>query len=153
MKMGAKIGYSTGTCAAAASAAAAHYALTGRAPERWSIVTPDGVRVDLPIEGPERSEDRASAVVRKRAGSDSDVTDGMEIRACVRLTGGNGDGNNVVLLGGEGVGQVTKRGLSVPAGEPAINPVPRRMILAEVARVLPPGIGAEITVSAPDGEE
>ena len=77
----------------------------------------------------------ATAAVRKDAGDDPDVTDGLEVVATVSWN----DGSEVTFSAGEGVGTVTKPGLQVPPGQPAINPVPRRMIVAAVRQVTPAG--------------
>ena len=84
----------------------------------------------------------ATAAVRKDAGDDPDVTDGLEIVATVSWN----DGSEVTFSAGEGVGTVTKPGLQVPPGQPAINPVPRRMIVAAVRQVTPRGLHVEIAI-------
>jgi cobalt-precorrin-5B (C1)-methyltransferase len=84
----------------------------------------------------------ATAAVRKDAGDDPDVTDGFEIVVTVSWT----DGSEVTFSAGEGVGMVTRPGLQVPPGQPAINPVPRRMIVAAVRQVTPRGLHVEIAI-------
>lgn len=135
-------------CAAAAAKAAALLLFTGEAPARVAVATPAGRKLYLPVVGAVLGEGWARCGVVKDAGADPDVTDGLTIYVTVRpaLAG-------VILRGGEGVGVVTRPGLAVPVGEPAINPVPRAVITREVAAVLPPGQGAEVTISVPGGEK
>lgn len=141
-------GYTTGMCAAAAAKAAALLLFRGEAPPAVTVVTPAGRELELPVAVAVRGEEWARCGVVKDAGDDPDVTDGLTIFAEARPAPAG-----IVLRGGEGVGVVTRPGLPVPVGEPAINPVPRRLILREVAAVLPPGRGAEVTISVPGGAE
>ena len=142
-------GYTTGTCAAAASLAAAVMLLQGRRMEQVSLTTPKGVRLDLEVEEMDTGENRVSCGVRKDAGDDPDVTDGLMVYSQVRLpdadsvdvSGAGGDyvyekdGLRLNLSGGVGVGRVTQCGLSCEVGKAAINPVPRQMIFEQVAGV------------------
>ncbi|MGB9792696.1 MAG: cobalt-precorrin-5B (C(1))-methyltransferase CbiD [Thermacetogeniaceae bacterium] len=140
-------GYTTGTCAAAAAKAAV-LALLGERPEMVEVVLPAGGTAAIRIEGCEVSEDGAArAWVVKDAGDDPDVTNGARIEAAARLIP-----EGIKVRGGVGVGVVTKPGLPVPPGMPAINPVPMRMIRESVASILPRGRGAEVTISVPEGE-
>ena len=141
-------GYTTGSCAAAAAKAAAML-LSGRgSPETVEIALPDGERVAFPIVFVERlGEDRARAAVRKFAGDDPDVTDGALIIAEVERRTGDG----ISFRAGEGVGVVTRPGLSVPPGEPAINPAPREMIRRALREIRADGFA--VTVSVPGGRE
>lgn len=141
-------GYTTGMCAAAAAKAAALLLFTGEVLTVVTVVTPEGRGLRLPVAAAVRGDGWARCGVVKDAGDDPDVTDGLTIYAEVRPAAGG-----IVLRGGEGVGVVTRPGLPVPVGEPAINPVPRALILREVAAVLPPGQGAEVTISVPGGAE
>lgn len=141
-------GYTTGVCAAAAAKAAALLLFRGEVPPAVTVVTPAGRELELPVAVAVRGEEWARCGVVKDAGDDPDVTDGLTIFAEARPAPAG-----IVLRGGEGVGVVTRPGLPVPVGEPAINPVPRRLILREVAAVLPPGRGAEVTISVPGGAE
>ena len=146
-----RCGYTTGTCAAAASKAAAILLLTGRVPERVRIDTPKGIPLDLPVEEPVRGKGYASCGVRKFSGDDPDVTDGALIVARV-AAGAPG----VRIDGGGGVGRATKPGLKVPVGEAAINPAPREMIRAAVSAVLGEtgeAEGLDVVISVPGGEE
>jgi cobalt-precorrin-5B (C1)-methyltransferase len=139
-------GYSTGACAAAAAKAAVIMLLSREAPAEVEIGLPRGERVSFAVHGVAPDGDQARASVRKSAGDDPDVTDGVDVVASVTWI----DGANVVFAAGEGVGIVTKPGLSVPPGEPAINPVPRGMIRSAVREVT--GRGVKITISIPGGE-
>ena len=144
-----RYGYTTGSCAAAAAKAAAMMALSGQAIEQVSIDTPKGWILDIKIEEHSLGNRTAVCAVKKDAGDDPDNTDGILIEACCEILETPG----VVIKGGKGVGMVTKPGLQIAPGQPAINPVPRRMIEKEVLEVLPGGKGAMITISVPQGEE
>jgi cobalt-precorrin-5B (C1)-methyltransferase len=143
-------GFTTGTCAAAAAAAAARM-LAGEPCEAVDVELPDGERITLAVEAAARvTGARARAAVIKDAGDDPDVTDGMSVVVEVERVTGVGD--TLEFAAGEGVGTVTRAGLQVQAGEPAINPVPRAMIAAAVRAVLPDG-PLRLTVSVPGGRE
>ncbi len=134
-------GYTTGACAAAAAKAAVLGLLGREHPGRVEIPFPDGSRhgFDLCRFGP------GLATVVKDAGDDPDVTNGAEIGAEARWLA-DSDGERIVLVNGPGVGVATKPGLPVAVGEPAINPVPRRMIREAVAEALAEGGRAEARV-------
>jgi cobalt-precorrin-5B (C1)-methyltransferase len=139
-----RTGITTGTCAAAAAKAAVT-ALAGQPiPDEVEVSLPSGQAIRVPIVDVHLQADgsEATASVRKDAGDDPDVTDGLEIRATVSWT----ETADVTFAAGEGVGTVTKPGLQVPPGEPAINPGPRRMIAEAVRQVTPRGVRAEIAV-------
>ena len=141
-------GFSTGACAAAAAKAAALVLRGAGRVGEVEIPFPDGTRVSFAVESAEPlGGARARAAVRKSAGDDPDVTDKALIVAEVRETAGAG----VSFRAGKGVGTVTRPGLSVPPGEPAINPGPRRMI-SEALREVSSG-GYEVTISIPGGAE
>ena len=145
-------GFTTGTCAAAASKAAAVMLLTGRELHSVCLVTPAGIGLDLPLENVERGDGFASCAVRKDSGDDPDVTNGLLVYARVEKTAAPG----VLLEGGAGIGRVTKPGLDQKVGEAAINSTPRRMIAAALREVCEdagyPG-GLHVVLSAPGGEE
>ncbi|MCS7095790.1 MAG: cobalt-precorrin-5B (C(1))-methyltransferase CbiD [Candidatus Bathyarchaeota archaeon] len=144
-----KYGISTGACAAAAAKAAV-LTLIDKPADHVGVPTPIGLRLEVPIEGCRKLDaNKAVAWVVKNAGDDADATDGLRIYATVKLT----DDGEVVIKGGRGVGRVTKPGLTVSIGEPAINPVPRIMIRDAVREVIPTGRGAEILIEVPGGEE
>ncbi len=150
-----KKGFTTGSCAAAAGKAAAYMLLGGVRKERIEIDTPAGGKYCPLIEETEICEDCVSCAVRKEAGDDPDVTDGILIFAKVRRMGSEKDGGRVMIKGGEGVGTVTRPGLDQPVGAYAINSVPRRMIENEVRQVMElfdyRG-DLEIEISVPDGK-
>lgn len=146
-----RLGYTTGSCAAAAAKAAAWMLLTGRRKEAVKLTTPRGMDLDLAVEKIAMDPDRVSCAIRKDGGDDPDVTDGALIFASVRRTAGPG----VTIDGGQGVGRVTKRGLDQPVGAAAINSTPRRMIrenVEEVCRLLDYRGGLEVIISVPQGE-
>ena len=91
---------------------------------------------------------RCNGTGSKDAGDDPDITNGISILAEVQLRPLPG----IVIQGGAGIGTVTKPGLQVPVGEPAINPVPRQMIERALLPLLPPGQGIKVIVSAPGGQ-
>jgi cobalt-precorrin-5B (C1)-methyltransferase len=149
---GLRYGWTTGACATAATTAAYTALLTGE--------FPDPVRIDLPNDrhpsfalATELLEDGAATVgIVKDAGDDPDVTH----RALIRVRVARAPGESLVFRAGEGVGTVTQPGLPIAPGEPAINPVPRRMIggaLAGVAAAHGMAGGFEVTVSVPGGAE
>ena len=145
-----RCGYTTGTCAAGAAAAAAEALLSGRVPPSLRLETPAGISVFLEPELVEQSRDRAVCGVRKDAGDDCDVTDGTLIVATVtRIPSG------IEIDGGEGVGRVTRPGLNQPVGEAAINAVPRRMIEEQLREALKRSgqtCGLRAVISAPEGK-
>ena len=144
-------GYTTGTCAALAAAGAAELLLTGRAPEKLSLLTPGGLRVELRPEGLTMDRESAVCAVRKDAGDDPDVTDGILIAARVSRRE-----RGIKLEAGEGIGRVTKPGLDREVGEAAINSVPRKMIRAALETVCAGagyGGGLSVTLSVPGGAE
>lgn len=147
-----RFGYTTGTCAAAASKAAAQMLLSGEEIREISFLTPKGILLNLEILHIEKGEDFVSCAVRKDAGDDPDMTDGLEIFSIVKKI----KDSKIVLDGGPGVGRVTKKGLEQPVGNAAINKVPRSMILKAVEDVCSEYDyegGLEIIISVPKGEE
>ncbi len=147
-----RMGYTTGSCAAAAAKAATEMLLTGNLVEETALRTPKGVLLHLNIEDISRGEGFVQCAVRKDGGDDPDVTTGMLIYAKVSRKAEPG----VHIDGGKGVGRVTRKGLQQPVGEAAINRVPRQMITEEVSQVCAAkGYtgGMEVLVSAPEGEE
>lgn len=118
-----RCGYTTGSCAAAASKAAAEMLLSGNVTGIVSIQTPKGIPLTLDVIEPLLESDQATCAIRKDSGDDPDITNGILIYATVRKCE-----SGVLIDGGEGVGRVTKPGLNQPVGEAAINSTPRRMI-------------------------
>jgi len=147
-----RFGYTTGACATAA-AKAAFTALLGRNfPDPVVITLPGGEKPAFALATTEIGADFARVGVVKDAGDDPDVTHGALIVATVRRAP---PGSGVNFRAGAGVGTVTRPGLPIPVGEPAINPVPRAMIrraLGEVAAEAGVAADAEVEISIPDGE-
>lgn len=143
-------GWTTGACATAATKAAFDALATGRFPDPVEITLPKGGTAAFALALEELGEGFARAGVVKDAGDDPDVTHGATVIATVR-TGVDG----VTFAAGEGVGTVTKEGLPVPPGEPAINPVPRAMMtraVEEVAAARGVPAAARIEIAIPGGE-
>jgi cobalt-precorrin-5B (C1)-methyltransferase len=145
-------GYTTGSCAAAATKAALT-ALILQEPQREATIRlPVGQDVTFQLESCTYSAETATAGIVKDGGDDPDATHGALILSSVEWR----DEPGILLDGGVGVGRVTKPGLPVPIGEPAINPVPRKMIAEAAQDVLRQyGIerGVKVVISVPDGEE
>src|SRR5919107_2657234 len=148
-----RTGWTTGTCAAAAAKAAAEALVSGEAQEEVEIQLPrkgEEKRVRFAVEQCAVGEAWAEAVVVKDAGDDPDVTHGAHLTARVSWREGVG----IELDRGEGVGAVTKPGLGLPVGGPAINEVPRRMISYSVEEVIDPDErGLRVVISVPGGEK
>jgi cobalt-precorrin-5B (C1)-methyltransferase len=146
-------GWTTGTCAAAAARAAYEALLTGTFPETVSVTLPGGARPSFALAFEELGEDFARAGIIKDAGDDPDVTHGALIIALVSHAP---PGSGVAFRAGEGVGTVTRAGLSLPPEEPAINPVPRQMIktaIGEAADLCGAAGDVIVEISIPGGEE
>ncbi|MCK6393744.1 cobalt-precorrin-5B (C(1))-methyltransferase [Zoogloea sp.] len=151
---GNRTGFSTGANSAAAAAAATLGLVHGRVPDAVECVLPNTQRVRFTITDGWTDGLRARAVSIKDAGDDPDATNGAHLTAEVeRLPGAEG---RIVLRGGPGVGTVTKPGLGLDVGGPAINPVPRRNITDNVraagSAILATGDGLAVTISVPGGE-
>jgi cobalt-precorrin-5B (C1)-methyltransferase len=144
---GAK-GFTTGTAAAAASVAATRF-LMDRSCRNVMLTLSAGKELVIPITGCLRTENGAEAWVTKDAGDDPDVTHGAVIVSSVEIL----DVVGVTILGGKGVGVVTKPGLPVPPGKAAINPGPMALIRRSMEAELPQGNGALVSISIPNGEE
>src|ERR1700722_16079278 len=145
-------GWTTGACASGAARAAFEALLTGRFPDPVPVALPKGLRPEFALATHELGDDFARVGIVKDAGDDPDVTHGALIVATVRLAP---PGAGVIFRAGEGVGTVTRPGLPLPVGEPAINPAPRVMIrgnLEEVATSFGAGVDAIVEISVPDGE-
>lgn len=159
-----KRGYTTGTCAAAAAKAAAIMLFSGEKVREVRLTVPAGETLFLEVEETVRHFDAVSCAVRKDAGDDPDITHGMLVFAEVkkeptqrkeRPSEVEADSIQIVLEGGEGIGRVTKPGLEQPVGAPAINKVPRSMIM-EAVRQAAEEAGfcgtLKVTISAPEGK-
>jgi cobalt-precorrin-5B (C1)-methyltransferase len=145
-------GWTTGTCAAAAAKAAFAALVTGEFPDPVAVTLPRGERPSFVLATTRMDANTATAGIVKDAGDDPDVTHGALVCATVRL---RAPGAGIALRAGEGVGMVTRPGLPVPPGEPAINPVPRRMIrnaIEEVAAASGRSADAEVEISIPGGQ-
>ena len=149
-KQALRTGWTTGTCAAAAAKAATTALYTGEIQRTVEIGLPSGQRVRFPVDKCATSQAEAEAVVVKDAGDDPDVTHGARLTATVRWR----DQPGIELDGGVGVGVVTKPGLGLEVGGPAINPVPRAMITQSVGEAIDLAQrGIQIIISVPDGEK
>lgn len=151
-------GYTTGACAAAAAKAATLITATGSLPEKVDLTFPDGSNHSFSVHRAKSRPNGGTASIIKDAGDDPDVTNGAEIVATVEIVTESCKHmdtitmDNVSLRAGSGVGRVTKPGLAVAVGEPAINPVPREMIhraVREVERCK----NVLVTIEVPRGEE
>lgn len=118
-----RCGFTTGTCATAASAGAARMLLSGKVIENITVMTPSGNSVTVGLTDIKKENDYVSCAVQKDSGDDPDVTDKILVYSTVSY-----EKSGITVDGGEGVGRVTKKGLKQQIGEAAINPVPRKMI-------------------------
>lgn len=153
-----KTGYTTGTCATAATKAALDMLLTKKTQNEISITLPNGEWVKIPIHATTIDDNSVSCTVVKDAGDDPDVIHGHEIVSTVSL---NTTHKGIRFLQGKGVGTVTLPGLGIEIGEPAINKTPRMMMKREIFKVmrhhedrLPLGLqtGIDVVISVPEGE-
>ena len=145
-------GLTTGSCATATSLAAARLLLTGQHADAVGITLPKGRQVQMRLAFCRLTAEGAEAGTLKDAGDDPDVTHGALLYSQVRLL----DAPGIRFVAGQGVGTVTRPGLVLAVGEPAINPVPRRMIsehLRQLADECGHGGGFEVTINVRDGEQ
>lgn len=148
-----RCGYTTGSCAAAASKAAAMMLLGGKIQESIYLMTPRGIGLDLTVHETERGEGYVSCGIIKDSGDDPDVTNGMMVYSRVEKTAVP---HEILIDGGIGIGRITKPGLDQPVGNAAINSTPRRMITEELRGVCEDwGYtgGLRVIISAPAGVE
>ncbi len=146
-----RCGYTTGSCAAAAAKAATVMLLTDEPMGTVSLDTPAGVTLAIDIVNIGKIGDSVRCAVKKDSGDDPDATNGILVCATAKRTA-----RGVLILGGKGVGRVTKPGLDQPVGQAAINSVPRQMIAKAVRDVCVQcgyGGGVSVTVSVPAGAE
>lgn len=143
-------GWTTGACAAAAAKAACAALLAREFPDPVQITLPGGAQPAFALATWQEGDGWASAGIVKDAGDDPDVTHGALVTATVRR---GAAGSGIVFKAGPGVGTVTRAGLPIPPDEPAINPMPRRMIAAAVAEVAGDDGAFEIEISVRDGEK
>ena len=145
-------GWTTGACATAATKAAYTALLTGRFPDPVSIRLPKGEQPAFALARESLKPDSASAAIVKDAGDDPDVTHLATVQATLRF---GATGSGVTFVAGSGVGTVTRPGLPLSVGEPAINPVPRQMmcsVIAELAAAQGASGDVIIEISVDDGE-
>lgn len=145
-------GWTTGACATAAAAAAFEALLTGRFPDPVRIVLPKGERPSFPLARATLENGAATAGIIKDAGDDPDVTHGAEVIVTVVKSAA---GSGVAFRAGDGVGTVTRAGLPLAVGEPAINPGPRKMmegVIRALAAEHDASAAVTITVSIPGGQ-
>jgi cobalt-precorrin-5B (C1)-methyltransferase len=143
-------GWTTGTCAAAASKAACMALVSGKFPPLVEVTLPGGQRPGFALAMEEGGEGFARAGIVKDAGDDPDVTHGALIVSTVRH---GPPGSGITFRAGKGVGTVTRPGLPLPPGEPSINPVPRIMIAQAIAEVAGEAGNFEVEISVPGGEK
>lgn len=145
-------GFTTGSCATAATRAALRGLLTQETQHSATITLPDGETVTLPVSSCVFTDSNCTCGVIKDAGDDPDVTNGYTVLSTVSLTTQPG----IQFLPGEGVGTITLPGIGIPIGEPAINQTPRRMITNEIEQLLHShGLhsGVSVHISVPGGSE
>ena len=153
-------GYTTGSCATAASKAATYMLLTNKKIKTINIDTPKGIPLTLDVQNISLNNDYVECSIKKDGGDDIDATHTMDIYAKAEIIYRE-NGEDIIVCGGYGIGVVTKKGLSVEVGKAAINPTPMKMINYEIRKVIGEDISAtlgegkslKITISAPKGEE
>lgn len=151
IKNGKKLryGFTTGSCASAAARAATKMLINNEQVENIKISTPSDVELDIKVIDVQITKEYVTCGVIKDSGDDPDITNGVKVYATVRKI----KGREIKVLGGRGVGVVTKKGLSVQVGKAAINPVPMKMIKDNVRCELPSNQGLEVVIEIPEGEE
>lgn len=155
-----KRGYTTGSCATGAAKAATYMLLTKKRTETINIDTPKGIFLTLKVDNIVIMDNYVECSIEKDGGDDIDATHTMHIHARAEIIKKQGD-KDLVVCGGNGIGVVTKKGLSVEVGKAAINPVPMKMINSEIRKIigddssqyLDDDKALKITIFAPKGEE
>ena len=148
-----RCGYTTGTCAAAASKAAVAMLFKQESMDSVAITTPNQTDLIIDVLNPQFNDNIASCSIEKDSGDDPDITNGILVSSKVTLLP---DSSEIIIEGGKGVGKVTKGGLDQPVGMSAINSVPRKMIkdsLNELAMQYNYKGGFHVLISVPKGEE
>lgn len=147
-------GYTTGACMAAGVKAALHYLVEGDKLNSLILTALDGTPLTIPIKSIKPLGDPSTDGVRveiiKESGDDPDITNGASVFTVTKL---KPDQSGVTFSAGEGIGHVTKPGLQIPVGEPAINLGPRKLVQTVVDELLGPSAGVEVEVSIPAGTE
>lgn len=146
-----RCGYTTGTCAAAATKAAVRMLLTQIPVKEIKINTPKGITLNLEIIDTTITDNYVMCAVKKDAGDDADCTNGILVYSKASF-----EPSGIIIDGGTGIGRITKPGLEQPEGAAAINSVPRKMIKqAALEELENAGLesGLKIIISAPEGEE
>ena len=146
-----RCGYTTGTCAAAATKAAVRMLLTQIPVKEIKINTPKGITLNLEILNTTITNNYVMCAVKKDAGDDADCTNGILVYSKASF-----EPSGIIIDGGTGIGRITKPGLEQPEGAAAINSVPRKMIKqAALEELENAGLesGLKIIISVPEGEE
>ncbi|MBS6295829.1 MAG: cobalamin biosynthesis protein CbiD [Dialister sp.] len=141
-------GYTTGATATVAMKAAV-LAIKGEFPKQVTVLSPQRTEITLPVQSASAENNIGTATVLKDAGDDLDCTNGTPIVVTVELT----DKSGMELRAGKGVGTVTRPGLQVQVGRPAINPGPQIMLRYVYEELIAPAHGCIVTISIPKGEE
>ncbi len=144
-----KMGYTTGTCAQAATKGSALMLAKGKIISTVEVLTPSKNKFNIKLIDQKIGKSFAKCGVIKDSGDDPDVTNGIKVYSKVKKT----DVYGIKITGGTGVGKVTKQGLAVPFGEYAINPIPKIMIKKEIEQALNDCKGIEVTISVPQGKK
>lgn len=137
-------GYTTGACAAAGVKAALILLTKGEAVDSVEIVALDGTPLTIPIKDVSKTPEGVRAEMIKFSGDDPDITNGVSVFVKVRCI----SGDEIIFKAGLGVGRITKAGMQLPIGEPAINPGPRRLIQNVAAEFNVGGLEVEISIPA-----
>ena len=136
-------GFTTGAAAAAGVKAALIYLSTGETPSAVELTALDGTLLKIPIASVEKVSGGVRVEVVKNSGDDPDITNGASIFTTTKVTG-----DEIIFRAGLGVGRITKAGLQLPVGEPAINPGPRQLIKNVAAEFGVTGLDVEISIPA-----
>ena len=139
-------GFTTGTCAAGAAKASAIFITSGEVVDSVIVKNLEGREFALKTF---RAAQNFFGVIKDSGDDKADITNGVKVLAQVEIIEGEGE---ILFAAGEGVGVVTLPGLKVPVGEPAINPVPRKMIALAVREIIPHK-SIRVTISIPEGQE
>ena len=150
-----RTGYTTGTCAAAATKAALSTLISNEKILKVNVSLPKDKKISIDIAWTKQNDDKSvTAAVIKDGGDDPDVTNGAEVCSTVSLLEST---NKIVIDGGNGVGRVTKPGLGLEIGKAAINPTPLKMIQSAVEEILSQqdkkSISVSVIISVPKGQE